>query len=124
MSIRIPLKQSASLRSFSSNIIRRSWNEGAEQPCGSDGGQIMFIDQASIYVKAGRGGNGVVSFRREKFIPKGGPDGGNGGRGGSVIIRADRQLTTLMDFRYKRSYRAESGQPGEAANRTGKSGDD
>jgi GTP-binding protein len=84
----------------------------------------MFIDQATIFVKAGSGGNGVVSFRREKFIPKGGPDGGNGGRGGSVILRADRQLTTLMDFRYKRNYVADSGGNGQGANRTGKSADD
>lgn len=84
----------------------------------------MFIDQATITVKAGKGGNGVISFRREKFIPKGGPDGGNGGRGGSVILRADRQLTTLMDFRYKRSYIAEEGQKGMSSNKTGKSADD
>lgn len=84
----------------------------------------MFIDQATITVKAGKGGNGVVSFRREKFIPKGGPDGGNGGRGGSVILRADRQLTTLMDFRYKRSYIANEGQNGMGSNKTGGSADD
>src|ERR1041385_2377502 len=84
----------------------------------------MFIDQATITVRAGSGGNGIFSFRREKFIPKGGPDGGNGGRGGSIIIRADRQLTTLMDFRYKRKYHAESGGHGQGANRTGKSADD
>ena len=84
----------------------------------------MFIDQATIYVKAGKGGNGVVSFRREKFIPKGGPDGGNGGDGGSVIIRADRQLTTLLDFRYKRNYHAPDGQPGMSSRKSGKSGDD
>jgi GTP-binding protein len=84
----------------------------------------MFIDQATITVRSGKGGDGVVSFRREKFIPKGGPDGGNGGRGGSVIFRADRQLTTLMDFRYKRSYRSEDGDKGMASNKTGKSADD
>ncbi len=84
----------------------------------------MFIDQATITVKAGKGGNGVVSFRREKFIPKGGPDGGNGGRGGSIIFRADRQLTTLMDFRYKRAYKAEEGENGMGSNKTGKSADD
>jgi len=84
----------------------------------------MFIDQATIVVKAGRGGNGVVSFRREKYIPKGGPDGGNGGDGGSVIIRADKQLTTLMDFRYKRHYKAENGEHGKGANKTGKNGKD
>jgi GTP-binding protein len=84
----------------------------------------MFIDQATITVKAGQGGNGVVSFRREKFIPKGGPDGGNGGRGGSVILRADRQLTTLMDFRYKRRYIARDGAHGMGSNKTGSSADD
>jgi len=84
----------------------------------------MFIDQATITVRSGKGGDGVVSFRREKFIPKGGPDGGNGGRGGSIIFRADRQLTTLMDFRYKRAYRAGDGDKGMASNKTGKSADD
>lgn len=84
----------------------------------------MFIDQATIFVKAGAGGNGVVSFRREKFIPKGGPDGGTGGNGGSVIIRADKQLTTLMDFRYKRNYHAQNGMPGMSSNKSGKGGDD
>ncbi|MBI4548173.1 MAG: GTPase ObgE [Ignavibacteriae bacterium] len=84
----------------------------------------MFIDQATIYVRAGRGGNGAVSFRREKYVPKGGPDGGNGGDGGSVIIRADRQLTTLMDFRYKRHYKADSAEHGKGANKTGKNGED
>jgi GTP-binding protein len=84
----------------------------------------MFIDQATIAVKAGDGGNGVISFRREKFIPKGGPDGGNGGNGGSVIIRPDPQLTTLMDFRYKRTYAAGFGRHGAGANMTGKGGED
>ncbi len=84
----------------------------------------MFIDQAIIFVKAGRGGNGCVSFRREKYVPKGGPDGGNGGDGGSVIIRSDRNLTTLMDFRYKRNYRAENGENGKGAKKTGKRGND
>ncbi len=84
----------------------------------------MFIDQATIHVRAGRGGNGVISFRREKFIPKGGPDGGNGGSGGSVVIRADRQLTTLMDFRYRRNYAARDGENGMGAKKTGKSADD
>jgi GTP-binding protein len=84
----------------------------------------MFIDQATITVKAGHGGNGVVSFRREKFIPKGGPDGGNGGHGGSIILRADRQLTTLMDFRYKRAYTAVNGSSGQGSNKTGRSAED
>jgi GTP-binding protein len=84
----------------------------------------MFIDQATIYVKAGYGGNGIISFRREKYIPKGGPDGGNGGNGGSIILRADQQLTTLMDFRYKHKYYAQSGEHGMGANKTGKTGKD
>jgi GTP-binding protein len=84
----------------------------------------MFIDQATITVKAGHGGNGIVSFRREKFIPKGGPDGGNGGHGGSIILRADRQLTTLMDFRYKRAYTAANGSSGMGSNKTGRSAED
>ena len=84
----------------------------------------MFIDQATISVKAGDGGNGVISFRREKYIPKGGPDGGNGGNGGNVVFRSDVQLTTLMDFRYRRKYIAGYGHHGSGANKTGKSGDD
>jgi GTP-binding protein len=83
----------------------------------------MFIDQATIEVKSGSGGNGIVSFRREKYIPKGGPDGGDGGNGGSIIIRADKQLSTLMDFRYKRKYSAPDGDRGQGANKTGKSGE-
>jgi GTPase len=85
---------------------------------------MQFIDQAVIFVKAGNGGNGTISFRREKYVPKGGPDGGNGGHGGSVIIRADRQLGTLLDFRYKRSYKAESGEHGRGKDQTGKTGVD
>ena len=73
---------------------------------------MQFIDEARISVKAGEGGNGCISFRHEKYIPKGGPDGGNGARGGSIIIHADRQLNTLLDFKYKRSYRAERGETG------------
>lgn len=84
----------------------------------------MFIDQAEITVQAGNGGNGIISFRREKYIPKGGPDGGNGGKGGDVVIQADRQLSTLMDFRYKRSYKAGNGDHGRGANKTGKNGGD
>ena len=84
----------------------------------------MFIDTATITVRSGAGGNGAVSFRREKFIPKGGPDGGNGGSGGDVIVIADRHLTTLLDFRYKKSYRAGNGQHGMGARKTGRNGRD
>jgi GTP-binding protein len=83
---------------------------------------MQFIDEAHISVKAGDGGNGVISFRREKFIPKGGPDGGNGGNGGSVIVRADKQLNTLLDFRYRRIYLAERGENGRGKNQFGKYG--
>jgi GTP-binding protein len=85
---------------------------------------MQFIDEARISVKAGDGGNGCISFRHEKYIPKGGPDGGNGARGGSVIIRADRQLNTLLDFKYKHLYRAERGENGRGKDQGGKSGKD
>lgn len=81
----------------------------------------MFVDYAEIEIAAGRGGDGLVSFRREKYVPKGGPDGGDGGNGGDVYVRADSNLSTLLDFRYKKSYRAESGSPGGSNNRTGES---
>jgi GTPase len=85
---------------------------------------MQFIDEARISVKSGDGGNGCISFRHEKYIPKGGPDGGNGARGGSVIIRADRQLNTLLDFHYKRHYIAERGENGRGKDQEGKSGKD
>ncbi len=84
----------------------------------------MFIDSARIHVKAGDGGNGVISFRREKYVPKGGPDGGDGGRGGSVYIMADRNLTTLLDFRYAPHYKAERGAHGQGSHKSGASGRD
>ncbi|HEY6103301.1 MAG TPA: GTPase ObgE [bacterium] len=82
----------------------------------------MFIDRAVIYVKAGDGGNGIVSFRREKFIPKGGPNGGDGGRGGDVILVADEGLSTLLDFQHRRHFRAQRGGHGEGSNRHGRQG--
>lgn len=85
---------------------------------------MKFIDLAKIYIKAGDGGAGHISFRREKFVPKGGPDGGNGGKGGDVIIVANKNLNTLLDFKYKRQFIAQSGQPGGKANRTGRNGED
>lgn len=84
----------------------------------------MFIDYAEIEVKAGDGGNGAVAFRREKYVPKGGPSGGNGGNGGSVYLIADENLSTLLDFRYKRKYIAGKGQPGGSSLKDGKNGDD
>ena len=85
---------------------------------------MRFVDEATIKVIAGNGGNGVVSFRREKFIPRGGPDGGDGGDGGSVYLVGSHDLNTLSDFRTIRTYTAEQGQKGSGRNMTGKSGED
>jgi len=85
---------------------------------------MKFIDLAKIYIKAGNGGAGHISFRREKYVPKGGPDGGNGGKGGDIIFIANKNLNTLLDFKYKRKFIAESGQPGGKAKRTGRDGKD
>lgn len=84
----------------------------------------MFVDRAKIYIRSGKGGDGAVSFRREPFVPEGGPDGGDGGKGGDVIFQADENLRTLMDFRYKRKYEAENGQNGMKKKRFGKNGQD
>ena len=83
----------------------------------------MFVDTAKIFVQAGRGGNGAVSFRRELYIEKGGPDGGDGGRGGDVIFRATKDLNTLLNFRYKPELKAKNGESGSKRNKTGKSGE-
>ncbi len=84
----------------------------------------MFIDYAEIEIKAGNGGNGAVTFRREKYVPKGGPSGGNGGKGGDIVIEAHHNLSTLLDFRYKRIYKAQNGDPGSNSLKDGKSGKD
>ena len=84
----------------------------------------MFIDYAEITCASGKGGSGAVTFRREKFVPKGGPDGGDGGKGGSVIFVADQNLHTLQDIRYKKSYQAENGAPGSSNQKTGRAGED
>jgi GTP-binding protein len=84
----------------------------------------MFIDSAKIAIKSGNGGNGCVSFRREKYVPKGGPNGGDGGKGGDVIFVADHSLATLIDFRYKRIYKAQNGKHGMGGDKTGKNGED
>ena len=85
---------------------------------------MKFVDEAVIKIEAGNGGHGCLSFRREKFIPRGGPDGGDGGNGGSIYLVANAELNTLVDFRFQRHYKAENGQHGMGANCTGKQGDD
>ena len=84
----------------------------------------MFIDTAKLFVKSGDGGNGAISFRREKYIPLGGPDGGDGGRGGDVILVVEPQLTTLLDFKYTRKFIAEKGANGAGQKCYGKDGED
>jgi GTP-binding protein len=83
----------------------------------------LFVDEAKIFVKAGKGGDGAVAFRREKYVPKGGPAGGNGGKGGDVIFVADGNLMTLLDFSYKRKYVAEDGKPGGNSLKDGRNGE-
>ena len=90
----------------------------------SDFGAFMIVDEAEIYVRGGRGGDGCLSFRREKFIPRGGPDGGDGGIGGNVIALADLSVETLLDFSGRHHWKAENGRPGMGKNRTGHGGND
>lgn len=84
---------------------------------------MKFIDYVKIHVKAGDGGRGCVSFRREKYVPRGGPNGGDGGRGGHIIIKAERELNTLLDLRYQREYKAKRGEHGKGSNKHGKDGE-
>ena len=85
---------------------------------------MQFIDEAKITVISGNGGAGCVSFRREKFVPKGGPNGGDGGKGGDIVVVADANMSSLLDYRYKKEYRAQNGQPGRGKDQHGKSGSD
>ena len=85
---------------------------------------MKFVDEVVITVHAGKGGNGCVGFRREKYVPKGGPDGGDGGHGGSVFIQANENVNTLIDYRYQRNYQADNGKPGEGKKCAGKKGED
>ena len=84
----------------------------------------MFLDYVKIFIKAGNGGNGAVSFHREKYVPNGGPDGGDGGNGGDIIFVADKDMNTLIDFKFKKHFRAENGSSGGPKNSTGKCGED
>src|SRR5579862_1355625 len=85
---------------------------------------MKFLDQAKIYLKSGDGGAGSASFRREKYIEFGGPDGGDGGKGGDIVLIAEDNLNTLIDYRYRQHFRAQNGRGGAGANRTGASGRD
>jgi len=93
-------------------------------PLTNDRSAMKFVDEVRIRVEAGKGGDGALSFRREKYIPKGGPDGGDGGHGGDVVLVADNDLNTLVDFRHRRRFKAENGQPGQGKQRTGSQGED
>src|SRR5512134_1785605 len=84
----------------------------------------MFVDEVDIHVAAGHGGRGALSFRREKFVPRGGPNGGDGGHGGSVYLVANANLNTLLNFRFQKSFEAGRGAHGEGSNRTGRNGED
>ncbi|HBK84900.1 MAG TPA: GTPase ObgE, partial [Firmicutes bacterium] len=84
----------------------------------------MFIDQVKIYVKAGDGGNGMATFRREKYVPQGGPSGGDGGRGGNIVFRVSSNVNTLLDLRYRKHHRADNGENGGSSNKQGRTGQD
>ena len=99
-------------------------NKDKGQTTNDKGQNMQFIDQASIEVEAGKGGDGIVAFRREKYVPAGGPAGGNGGRGGSVIFVAQENLQTLLDFRYAHRFKASDGDRGGPNNCTGAAGKD
>lgn len=92
--------------------------------CDKEGGSVRFVDEVRIDVYAGNGGNGCLSFRREKYVERGGPNGGDGGDGGSVILKADEALNTLLDYRYKRIFRAQNGRSGQGSECTGRGGED
>ena len=85
---------------------------------------MKFLDQAKIHIESGNGGNGCVSFRREKYVEFGGPNGGNGGKGGNVIIKCVDGLNTLIDYRYRQHFKAKNGSPGMGSDKTGRSGED
>ena len=85
---------------------------------------MKFLDQVKIYIKAGNCGDGSPSFRREKYVEFGGPDGGDGGKGGSIILKSEENLNTLIDYRYQQHHKAERGENGSGQNRTGKGGED
>src|SRR4029079_17262807 len=88
------------------------------------GNRVMFIDRVVVNVKAGDGGSGIVSFRREKFVPMGGTDGGEGGRGGDIVVVGDSNLSTLLDYTYRDAWSAPSGEHGSGSNKTGRAGSD
>ncbi|HCF57759.1 MAG TPA: GTPase ObgE, partial [Myxococcales bacterium] len=85
---------------------------------------MKFVDEVKIHLRAGDGGAGAVAFRREKFVPRGGPSGGDGGNGGSILVEADENYTTLLDYRFQPLHKAANGEPGRGADQNGHAGDD